>query len=79
MNKEVKELLTVPFHKNIRQVAPYIMKFDGTLPYLRCYLLDMAKLTGSTMKYIKDTKDGQELWKISDPLCKILEDTGVNA
>lgn len=79
MNDTVKEILTVAFHERMKQVAPYVVEFDATLPYMCSYLHDMAKATGSKFKFIKDLPNGKSLFKISDPLCKILEDTGMNA
>jgi hypothetical protein len=79
MNEKVKELITPGFHKNLKQVAPYIVEFDDTLMYMTSYLHCMAMDTGSTFKFLANSSNGKTLWKISDPLCKILEDTGMNA
>ena len=79
MTDTVKEMLTPSLHSELKQVAPYIVEFNDTAMFTYSYLSGLAKETGSRFHKIRDTKDGKALYKISDPLCKILEDTGMNA
>lgn len=79
MNKKVKEALKAIFKNDMKQIAPYVVEFDSTNENLRSYLVGMAETTGSTFKYLAEGKKGRSIYKVSDPLCKILEDTGMNA
>ena len=78
ITESIKDTFTPTFHHNLKQVAPYIIEFDDTLMFLRSYMLEMAKVTGSTCKFLTYSKNGKTLWRVSDPLCKILEESGVN-
>ena len=79
MNDKVKEIFTPSLHTALKQVAPYVVEFDDTAMFTHSYLYAMAKETGSTFKYITESKNGKSLYRISDPLFKILEETGMNA
>lgn len=79
MTDRVKEMLTPSLHDALKQVAPYIVEFNNRAMFTRSYLWGLAKETGSLFQYIGETENGNTLYKISDPLCKILEDTGMNA
>lgn len=79
MNDKVKEILTTALHEHLKQVAPYVIEFDNPWNMLGSYLYCLGKETGSTVKYIMTTKEGKDLYRVSDPLCRILEETGVNA
>ena len=79
MNDKVKEMLTPSLHEVLNQVAPYVVEFDDTAMFTLSYLVGLAKETGSTLKYIGTSASGKSLYRISDPLCKILENTGMNA
>jgi hypothetical protein len=68
----------VKVSKDYKQIAPYIIKFDTNRPSLMAFIFSLAEKTNSLMKYAGQDRDGEPLFRVSDPACKMLEEMGMN-
>ncbi len=62
----------------LEQVAPYVVRFKGSHAHAAdiSNLCRLARLSGSTAKVYTGPNDGRI--RISDPLCRMLEQAGMN-